>query len=376
MKILLLSEFFPAKNDGVISGGVESRTYYLAKELAKRGHDVAVVAAFLSSTKREEIWDGVKIYRVGNQYSYVQSGSNFRRLSFALSSIIKIADLKYDVIDANNTAVYLAAIVGGWLSRARVVYWVPDVMGLAKWWRAFGPATGTLNEINEILGSLPLAHAAIALSQTTKEKLKPFCWPEKKLYVIYPGVKVFRPSRAAKVGNRIVVVNRLTEYKRTDLVIKAVGILKRQGIKISCEIVGTGEQLPALKKLAKKHQVGPKIKFWENLPHEKVFQIFRRATIFCLPSEIEGFGIVTLEAMTAGLPFVNSDIPVHQEIARASQAGVLFKSGDPKDLAAKIKMLLENKKEYRRLSKNALSFAKNYSLSKMVSKTEKVYLNL
>lgn len=163
----------------------------------------------------------------------------------------------------------------------------------------------------------------------------------------------------------LISVNRLFNYKRNDLAILAANKLQ-----LEYRIIGTGEKLEEWQKLSSK------TKFLGNMPHQKVLTEYKKADIFCLPSEVEGFGIATLEAMSAGLPFVNSDISVHKEIAAASQAGLLFKSGDYLDLADKLETLIKDKKLYQNLSANALRFAHKYSLDRMVTATEKLYESL
>ncbi len=157
-------------------------------------------------------------------------------------------------------------------------------------------------------------------------------------------------------------VNRLFNYKRNDLAIKAA-----EKLGLEYWVIGEGSMLDEWKKLS------PKTKFLGNPSNWEVLKTYHKADIFCLPSEVEGFGIVTLEAMAAGLPFVNSDIPVHREIAAASGAGLLFTSGNWLDLAEKLKLLVADKQLYKRLSANAKKFAKKHSLERMVSATEKVY---
>jgi len=166
----------------------------------------------------------------------------------------------------------------------------------------------------------------------------------------------------------LISVNRLAFYKRNDLAVKAIEKLVKKGYEIIYRVIGEGEEKEKLK--------SKNVVLLGNRPHSEVLKEYKEADIFCLPSEIEGFGIVTLEAMAAGLPFVNSDIPVHREIESASHAGLLFKTGDENDLALKIQQLIDDKDLYRKLSKNALAFAKKHTLPLATADTLAVYLTL
>ncbi len=332
MKILFLTEFFPDKPGGKITGGSESRTYYLSQELEKKGHKITV----LSSNN------------VGLKRVYTKGGDLFRRFIFLLAIIQKGIKIDFDVVDGNNTAVYLAVFVLAKLKRKKGVYWVPDALGLFRWIKAIGFISGTINTINEWLSlSLPIDNI-IALSKTTKNILvNSFGINPEKITVIYPGVRLISNHQKQKRFT-LISVNRLAKYKRNDLVINALPS------NAAYKIIGDGEELENLRKIS----LGKKVRFLGNLSHDRVLKELGNADLFCLPSQVEGFGIATLEAMAAGLPFINSDIPVHREIAKESQAGLLFQN----DLKEKIELLMNDKNLYKKLSTNALAFAKKHSL--------------
>jgi len=361
MKILFLTEFFPVVNNGKIPGGSESRTYYLAKQLVKNGHLVTVLTANLLNTKKEEIWDGVRVIRIGPKYSYVQSGSNFSRLGFALSLIPEGLRLDYDVVDANNSACYVAGWLVARLKLKKLVYWVPDILGLTGWIKALGLINGSINYINESWSLFIGASKYIALSEVTKKKLINWGIDKKKIKVIYPGLAKISEAKNAKIIKQIVSVNRLVKYKETDVVIKALIELRTRKINLKYRIIGDGSERKYLEKLVKDNNL-KNIKFLGYLPNEKALKIIEESQLFCLASAVEGFGIVTMEAAGMGTPFVNSDIDVHEEIKRNSNAGLLFKLHDHIDLADKIENLIKDSKKYRQLCINANAFAKKHGL--------------
>lgn len=354
MKILFISEFLIDKN-GAITGGDEARTYYTAKYLAKFGHDISIITSLLPGTKKYEISDGFKIYRVGKVRPYIQSGDLLNRLlNFPLGVLWQGLKLDFDIVDGNSVSACPLALILGRLKGKKVIFWSPDIVG-DDWQKAVGNLMGWVAKTIERAYVIFSPDKFIALSNTTQEKLHKLGVTKNKITVIYPGVIRTTAHKPHKTVT-IISINRLVKYKHNDLVIKALpdGVIYK--------IIGDGPELANLKNLGQ----GKKVQFLGNLPHEKVLQALKSADIFCLASEVEGFGIVTLEAMSFGLPFINSDIPVHREIQEASQAGLLFTD----DLKEKIELLTKDKNLYQKLSNNALSFAKAHTWDKMARQYE------
>ena len=90
MKILLVTDFFPVGRDIRFSGGVEARSFYVAKNLAKK-HKVSIITSRLPGTKEIEKVYGFTVYRPGPVIDY-NSGSPtvldfHKKMKFILEAI-------------------------------------------------------------------------------------------------------------------------------------------------------------------------------------------------------------------------------------------------------------------------------------------------
>jgi glycosyltransferase involved in cell wall biosynthesis len=65
--------------------------------------------------------------------------------------------------------------------------------------------------------------------------------------------------------------------------------------------------------------------------------------LLVLPSLAEGFGLVLIEAMAAGVPVVATDVPGIRDVVRDGETGLLVPAGDPESLAAAVKRIVEHR---------------------------------
>ena len=88
------------------------------------------------------------------------------------------------------------------------------------------------------------------------------------------------------------------------------------------------------------------------------FSVLKKSKVFVFPSTYESWGIVTIEAMAAGLPVVAFDLPA---LKRNLTQGVVFSSlGDVRGLAASVLELLEDERLYQKKKDEAEVLSRNY----------------
>jgi len=88
---------------------------------------------------------------------------------------------------------------------------------------------------------------------------------------------------------------------------------------------------------------------------------FGAADGFTFPSMKEGWGLVVLEAMAAGLPVVTSDIDVFHEFLTDERDAVMTRAGDSASLAAGLARLLDDESTQQRLAARGPEVAASYS---------------
>ena len=136
---------------------------------------------------------------------------------------------------------------------------------------------------------------------------------------------------------RVLFVGRLEQFKGAGLLIEAIRKINAvsQGA-ICLTIVGEGSYRSELENLAE----GLPVRFEGFQADPRIF--YQRADLFVNPSLSEGMSLTSLEAMSYGLPCIFSDIPSNLEIAGDHPAALLFRAGDPTDLAAKLTMCISS----------------------------------
>jgi glycosyltransferase involved in cell wall biosynthesis len=112
-------------------------------------------------------------------------------------------------------------------------------------------------------------------------------------------------SAQTKTGRFVVLfVGRLYRRKRVDVLLRAAAMLRGRIPELDVRIVGDGPCAAPLGQLARELKLAGTATFLGDISRTQLVEEYRAASVFCLPSVQEGFGIVLLEAMAAAKPIV------------------------------------------------------------------------
>jgi glycosyltransferase involved in cell wall biosynthesis len=174
----------------------------------------------------------------------------------------------------------------------------------------------------------------------------------------------------------ICCIARLVPYKRVDLLLHAFADLQANIPDIGLKIVGTGSEEHRLKAICTRLGLDGHVEFLKQLPYQNLISTLKGSSIFCLPSVVEGFGIVLAEAMAAGVPYVAAQIPACSALHRSFGGGILFKPDDAGDLATKLRCLLEDRELRRRCLEEGARSAEGLTAEAVGRQTRDLYARL
>ena len=161
--------------------------------------------------------------------------------------------------------------------------------------------------------------------------------------------------------------------KKIEVLLKSMKYLEVEKVfmLLSCSV----HYLKKYKEIAKKLKL-KNVKFLGYVKDELLHSLYLSSDIFVSPSDTETQGITFLEAMNAGLPIIGVNKFGAKEVVKTGINGLLAKPEDSKDLAVKIKKLVDNEKLIKRFSNNSKKIAKNYYINKTSKKLLELYKKL
>jgi len=247
---------------------------------------------------------------------------------------------------------------------------IPEgLMGLALSWLAGVPyvcychgedATGaTTSRELHFLARQALQRAAyvVANSHNTRRILvEDWRIPPQRVRVLHPGVDTqrFAPALRDKSireklgwGERRVVLTagRLQKRKGQDMLIRALPKLRRAAPDVLYAILGDGEERSRLEQLVEQEGVQGNVQFLGEVNDGTLVDCYQQCDLFALPNrqvgvDIEGFGMVLLEAQSCGRPVLAGDSGGTAETMQAPHTGRIVNCDSPEPLAAALEELL------------------------------------
>lgn len=168
----------------------------------------------------------------------------------------------------------------------------------------------------------------------------------------------------------LVMVGRLAPVKRVDLFLAAIACALRQLPELTAVVVGDGAERPNLEMRARELGLEGRVRF---VGHQvDVAPWLARARALVLSSDSEGLPLSVIEAMTAGLPVVVSDVGDLPDLIEDGVNGFLVKERTPQVFSERIVRLLRDDALRARFSEAARRAARPYSIEASARKWDAI----
>lgn len=197
------------------------------------------------------------------------------------------------------------------------------------------------------------------VSRYTRSRFAPAFGPKAALEYLPPGVDSdrFHPDPAARtelrrryrLGERptVVCLSRLVPRKGQDMLIQALPAIRRRVEGAALVIVGGGPYLETLRKLTRDCEVEDHVTFTGGVPGDELPAHHAMADVFAMPCrtrgagmDVEGLGIVFLEASATGIPVVAGDSGGAPEAVQHNKTGLVVDGNSVEEIGEAVTELL------------------------------------
>jgi phosphatidylinositol alpha-1,6-mannosyltransferase len=182
-----------------------------------------------------------------------------------------------------------------------------------------------------------------------------------------PGLSPEEVRRRYGLDRRrwLLSVARLTRHKGIDTGIQVLARLAADYPDLAYAVVGSGEELPALQRLAGALGVGERVRFLANVPDADLPGLYNCAEIYLglsrlLDERVEGFGISLVEASASGLPVLAGRAGGIPDAVSDGKTGLLVDADLPDAVVPALRRLLDDRALGTRLGKAGREAVESY----------------
>ncbi len=350
--------------DSPYTGGAEKYIYHLASNLDAGVFERYAIINNGTSLKRLESWlvgSGIEVHSLGYDppISFRNSGSLFRLLRSNPVDILHInLPGSYDAGYGLPAPVAKAAGVKKVISTEHL----PMYPSFPKGRLLKGAANRWIDRV-------------IAISNDNKRHLiDNHNIPPGKIDVVYNGIPRVETRRDRGEGGcgencTVAVIGALQRRKGHFTIFEA---MKRLPETIRLTVAGEGEMEPEYRAFVKESGLEGRVEFPGYV--DDIGSVLSDVDILAVPSALEATPYVILEALSAGIPVVASDVFGIPELVKDGETGLLVEAGDSEGFASSISRLTSDGALYVRMSMMArIDFEERFTIERSVEQTEKIY---
>jgi len=228
-----------------------------------------------------------------------------------------------------------------------------------------------------------LFHHRIVISRGTRGMARRRL-PCLKTVQLLPGIDKsddHHEEHSREKGRGIIAVGRFVRRKGFDTLLEAAGILARRGLHVPLTMVGDGPDREWLNERANQLGLGDRVSIRRGLDDAGLRAALRAHRVFCLlprqlaDGDIEGFGIVFLEAAREGLPVVAGNSGGVPDAVADGINGFLVDPLQPEDAARRLEQLLRDDALWDRMSRESLRWHASFRWAARDPRRELAFLD-
>ncbi len=183
----------------------------------------------------------------------------------------------------------------------------------------------------------------------------------------------YTPAMEPRDENVVLFLGRVEAEKHIDEMLRAVARLD-PALAVQVEIIGDGEQRPALERLARELGIADRVHFAGYAPEDYLKAQLTGATVFAMPSIAELQSIATMEAMASGLPVVGANAMALPHLIHDGENGYLFEPGDIDGFAERLNRILTMPHdELLVLKRESLAIVEAHDINRTLDTFEALY---
>ncbi|GHO44650.1 glycosyltransferase [Ktedonospora formicarum] len=382
MRIMLVTDQYPP-----MVGGVPTVTRGLAVDFAKRGHQVWVVAPSYGARDVRRLEHDVRVYRFSSFEWPTYEGLRIPFLPFMpIRNLIKRSDP--DIIHIHSPVVLgnVAQILAGGLRKPVIAtnHYLPINMSRSLssdpvFGKPFSSVTYSylVNFCNRC--EYVTAPTQTALNLLYEHGLRA---PARaisngidisKYTPGEPDPEVLRRFGLPEDRPLIIHVNRLSEEKRIDVLIRALKYMRQPA---HVALVGSGPMESELRALTASLQLEDRVSFLGYVRDADLLALRRTSTLFAIPSEADLQSLATMEAMACGLPVLAANSYALPELVHHGENGFLFQPGNSEEAAGYLDTMIENDELRARMRQGSLDIIAKHDRLAILDEWEDLYRRL
>ena len=144
---------------------------------------------------------------------------------------------------------------------------------------------------------------------------------------------------------RFAATGNLIPRKGYDLLLSALAELSARGIDACLTVIGDGPERASLEAMAETLGLGDRVEFLGRLERKDIARQYERCDAFVLPSRMETFGVVYIEAMAAGLPVIATVCGGPEDFVNETN-GILIPAEDVTALTDAMERMVRTRENY------------------------------